>query len=607
MKHANRKKHGAFLVFCVSIFSWVLLSFLVGAPTVSREAAGVFSVAQREGVWWLMTPEGKPFFSVGVNVVNMGASRETYRAETPEYAAFRQYPTSQAWAEATLARLQAWNFNTLGAWSDVEKFEREGRSSIPYTIELGLGGATGAPWSDLFSDETAQRYDEIARRKILPVRDDPQLIGYFTDNELGWWDETIFYHVFKQPVGNATRQALMRVLRDHYRNRFSRLLRDFKAGAAGGFEDLEQGAQLKLRAGGRGAEAIEKFVSLVARRYYSLCWAAIRRYDRRHLILGDRYPGWFSPAAARAAAEYVDVFSTNYGADWNDGRIARFYFDSLHKLTGKPILVSEFYFAAMENRSGNRNTSGLFPTVKSQADRARSFRENLKRLAASPYVVGAHWFQYYDEPTYGRRDGEDFNMGLVDIHDRPYEELTAAATDLRAEAIHASIKVEPKESNGPVVLPAPSNPTTGLRDWNTDRMRIAPEPNPRPFAELYACWDERNVYLAAYVIDFAEKRLYRGETIPPSDRIFWTLDLGPGITPVKAWFGPADQRPITEPPVDLKVSRVSIRHTALLTLPAASFGKIAFKVGDILPLRVMLRSAGQAAQMSWNQRLQLTK
>ncbi len=42
-------------------------------------------------------------------------------------------------------------------------------------------------------------------------------------------------------------------------------------------------------------------------------------------------------------------------------------------------------------------------------------------------VIGADWFQYYDEPKYGRNDGENYNMGLVDIYDQPYEEITLAA------------------------------------------------------------------------------------------------------------------------------------------------------------------------------------
>ena len=46
------------------------------------------------------------------------------------------------------------------------------------------------------------------------------------------------------------------------------------------------------------------------------------------------------------------------------------YLDTLHALTGKPMLVSEFYMAAEENRSGNKNTVGGFPGGR-HAERAR--------------------------------------------------------------------------------------------------------------------------------------------------------------------------------------------------------------------------------------------
>ena len=41
-----------------------------------------------------------------------------------------------------------------------------------------------------------------------------------------------------------------------------------------------------------------------------------------------------------------------------------------------------------------------------------------------------------DEPTYGRPDGENCNMGLVDIEDHPYEELMSAAASHDTNAIH---------------------------------------------------------------------------------------------------------------------------------------------------------------------------
>jgi hypothetical protein len=44
--------------------------------------------------------------------------------------------------------------------------------------------------------------------------------------------------------------------------------------------------------------------------------------------------------------------------------------------------------------------------------------------------VGAHWFQCYDESTTGRNDGENYQIGFLDICDTPYQETIAAARDI---------------------------------------------------------------------------------------------------------------------------------------------------------------------------------
>ena len=41
-----------------------------------------------------------------------------------------------------------------------------------------------------------------------------------------------------------------------------------------------------------------------------------------------------------AAAPFVDAISSNLNADWNDGSFLRCYLDTLHEITGKPILVT---------------------------------------------------------------------------------------------------------------------------------------------------------------------------------------------------------------------------------------------------------------------------
>jgi hypothetical protein len=56
-----------------------------------------------------------------------------------------------------------------------------------------------------------------------------------------------------------------------------------------------------------------------------------------------------------------------------------------------------------------------------------------------PELIGTHWFQWADQPSTGRFDGENYNIGLVDVTDRPYPELVGALveTHRRAFRIHS--------------------------------------------------------------------------------------------------------------------------------------------------------------------------
>jgi hypothetical protein len=55
----------------------------------------------------------------------------------------------------------------------------------------------------------------------------------------------------------------------------------------------------------------------------------------------------------RAMASYVGTIATNYDVDSHDGWVARYFLDVLRQVTGnKPIMISEWIFAARENRTG---------------------------------------------------------------------------------------------------------------------------------------------------------------------------------------------------------------------------------------------------------------
>jgi hypothetical protein len=255
------------------------------AAATAPPESGYYKTVQNDGAWWFQNPNGTRFFSLGVNVVNIGAAKADYRAAKPEYASFRHYSTTNAWAQATLKRLRDWHFNTIGGWS--HPILEDG--PLPFAVVLSLGGAAGAPWGDLFSPEAAQKFDETARRQILPLRDNPHLLGYFSDNELGWWSDALFLHFIKQPKTNLTRQQLIRLLRGYYIDRFAALQRDFNTGSARNFDELGHRGRITLRAGARGLEAVDEFVQCLAERYYQLAHDSIRHYDEHHLILGDRF------------------------------------------------------------------------------------------------------------------------------------------------------------------------------------------------------------------------------------------------------------------------------------------------------------------------------
>ena len=90
----------------------------------------------------------------------------------------------------------------------------------------------------------------------------------------------------------------------------------------------------------------------------------------------------------------------------------------------KPMIIGEFHFGALDR--GLFHT-GLVPTADQQ-ERARCYGEYMMSCLAHPRVVGAHWFQWIDQPLTGRGfDAENFQIGFLTVTDCPQPELVEAA------------------------------------------------------------------------------------------------------------------------------------------------------------------------------------
>jgi hypothetical protein len=603
---------------------WIALAALDGTASGDEEAppasavadrtqrncplpqSGPFSVQCGDRGWLLSTRAGPPFFSIGVDVVDPGPAEGEYDKANPAYASWRYYRSKDEWASATLRRLKNWKFSTIGGWSDLESLNASQEQSLYLAPVIPLGAGIGAPWLDMWDPQKLAALEKDAAKRIGPLKNDPRVIGYYCDNELGWWNAALWKLTLESKAECEQRRRLIAMLRQIYGEDWTRLTKDFiPSEGVNNWQAIERGGALHLRAGGEGVSTMRKFLSIVAERYYSIMRDVVRRHDPDALFLGDRYQSFYYPEVARAAGKYVDIVSTNLSASWNDGCFVRFYLKSLNRLTGKPTIVSEFYAAATENRSRDKNTGKGFPVAPTQDDRAEATRRSLESLTRDPTVVGVEWFQYTDEPPGGREDGENYNFGLVDIEDRPYEELTQvfATFDLE-KALKA--RRAPRIDAAAGVPPAPADPfdrlgyMTSLMSWNRERGFVPPATE-SPLADLYISWDAEAVYLGVYAIDPVEKSYYADAQIPEIDRANWLIRLGDGQE-VSVRIGGG--LPATTSDQTVRAEGYSgvdndVRLIGVARIPAVMVGKKRFSKGDCISLQSSLTSHGRAYHSEW--------
>jgi hypothetical protein len=495
-----------------------------------------WQTAVENGVSWLVTPCGQRFVSIGINALDGGHPWRMDRGRLAyHWGTF--YPDLDAWAQLARERVLAWGFNTAGGWSLHPYVLR-----LPATPYLELGRTARFHWFDPLHPSTAERMREWARRLVAPYKGNPYRIGYFTDNEVGWWNGALFAYYLKQPATNHTKQLLIALLREHYGDDWERFTADFvpPPGIAS-FQHLlyNKGVAPQLRPGGEGIHFVRQWTGIIVGHYYRLAHDAIREADPDALILGDRLPIYYDPDAVRAMLPYVDVISTNYNVDSPDGWIARYFFDGLRRLApDKPVLISEWFFAAQENRSGNRNNGHLM-TVQTQAERTRGAAMAAQHFAQVPNIVGMHWFQYYDHPRGGRDDNEDYDFGLVDIDDRPYEGLVEAFSRVNRRLIdihRQAHQTPPPARDAPLRLPKASIDAhdRSLAEWPKEQALIpalvAP-PGEIAFGDLYLAWNAAGLHLALIGMDYYDPDLLAYDDEFPLEEAFrvdWGIDAGAG-------------------------------------------------------------------------------
>jgi hypothetical protein len=441
------------------------------------EATGFFRAEKHKGKWWLVDPEGRLFWSLGIDCIILWSNgtpltdREHYFKDLPERdSPFGRFYGEASWApvgyykgkgtyetfsfsysnllrkygndykalciELVHRRLRSWGQNTIGNWSNgsikalrktpyVATFDLSSR-----TIEgsKGFWGKFPDPFSPDFRTDLREQLEReraglgnyslgiyVHNEELGGFGSDPWCLGIFVDNELAWGDEiSLALASLASPPDQPAKIAFLEDLKTKYKE--IQNLNDAWGTDHASWNDLLRTIETPDEK--KAGPDLRDFYTRIAEEYFSVCRGEVKRATPNHLYLGCRFQ-WWNERAVRAAAKYCDVLS--YNPYWYD--VSEYRPPSGVDM---PVIIGEFQFGALDR---GMFSSGLVET-ENQEDRAEKYKSYVQGALRNPFYVGAHWFRYYDEAATGRPDGENNQTGFLDACDTPYDEIVQAAREV---------------------------------------------------------------------------------------------------------------------------------------------------------------------------------
>jgi hypothetical protein len=410
----------------------------------SLKATGRFRVEKFEGKWWLVDPEGKLFWSHGLDCVEFGAQSRTrisgceaYFSYLPEkgspeeklvlsrdvgegesrwlsFHALNLFRIHGAWwrevsNDLIHKRMRSWGINTIGNWSAPDIYLKR---MTPYvlTAYTTKTGELADPYLPGFR-ENLEQYLEAEKENAI----DPWCLGVFVDNELKWgvkWASKIPEEIMLAPADQPAKVVFEERMRARYHS-------VDKLNEVWGTSFTNWSELLTTRKVIPGAAAdMRAFMHEYTARYYASCRDAVKKVAPDLLYLGCRMDFHLYPEDTtlnyiiKIASQYCDVVSFNR---------YRYTCSELVPPDGGdyPLIIGEFHFGSLE-------TGLLQPGLRYAADpeeRASFYEYYVKSALRNPYLVGTHWFQLADQAVTGRGDGENYQAGFLTVGDRPQKEI----------------------------------------------------------------------------------------------------------------------------------------------------------------------------------------
>ncbi|MDR1585247.1 MAG: hypothetical protein LBS07_03605 [Prevotellaceae bacterium] len=395
------------------------------------KSTGFFRTEFINGRWWFVDPEGYLFLSFGINGIRPGGdlytknidkcgnmfqelaprelfiesanvSPETHSASFGVWNLYRRYGENyiQESAKMAVRRMTGWGINTIANWSSPHVYSLNRKAFILPLRGLGTTNSLMG-LADVYAGDFHDKLDKAVEENIAGYKDNPFLLGYFVGNEPAW----------------LTKEE-----------RLSKLILEG--------EDCPVKTEfLKYLKKGDTPKRRKEFIYKTFEIFMKSVSKSLKKHDPNHLNLGIRY-GYIeqlNDELLRMSKETFDVLSFNcYALAPDHAKM-----DYAMKISGLPMFIGEYHFGTVD-----RGLAQSLWQVNSQKERGGAFRYYTENGFAHPGLIGASWFIWCDQNINGRSDGENYNCGFVDVTDRPYPHMAAAAkeTAKRLYYIHAGEK-----------------------------------------------------------------------------------------------------------------------------------------------------------------------
>ncbi|HSI87407.1 MAG TPA: beta-galactosidase, partial [Candidatus Methylacidiphilales bacterium] len=276
----------------------------------------------------------------------------------------------EVWMKEQIYRLRKWGFNTGGIGTAVTETGKAAHYPITLGLPLYKWNAPGiTPMQgidrtyDPFADGTEEAMDKAFAEKIAPEAGNPNIIGYFIENEV--LHENIGRVVPAQKGNSPSKRRLVQMLQEKYKqiSAFNAAWKPKTAFAS--FDELNDAGLLPLTP--ESAADLRAFQELFLETHFSRVHRLFRKHDTNHLLLGSRWqPGTANhQEIVRIASKYTDVVSFNYYTY----AIEPAFLKLVHERSShKAMLMSEWNYT-----TGDQGLSGG-KEVATQRERGMAYR-----------------------------------------------------------------------------------------------------------------------------------------------------------------------------------------------------------------------------------------